>query len=516
MKLIPASIPVVIAISFPIAGCDTGALHELNVNPQALNQINMNFLFTAAELSAASGGYSQIEQATNNGYCAYWIQHLALGGAGDKYFVNIAGDELPWDVLYGDPLKNLAEVLRQTGPGGFEEGRRPNTRQAARILKAFLFHRLTDYYGNIPYSEALKLTIHFPKYDHQSTIYADLLNELDEAATEISVMNPDDGFTDADLIYKGDVSKWRKWSYSLMLRLAMRVSNVDPQMSAAYVTKAFAGGVFTSNADNAWVPMATGPSLWFNGNGISNSFIATNSLLSKTLVDKLKKDPAISTDDDPRLMFISGGVGGNKDPLVQRGVPNGLDLPTLMEYLGTSDPQPRKEFSVINTRLLDTDEPYLLMQFAEVSFLLAESVERRIGTVAGSSRIHFETGVKGAIDLFTAYDPSFVADSSAVTNYLIELDYTEGASNALELIGDQLWISKWFNWWDAWADWRRTGYPVLVPVNYPGNQAKGNIPRKLILPMFERANNAENVAEGATTSDDAYENLARVWWDGGN
>src|SRR5690606_33047930 len=127
-----------------------------------------------------------------------------------------------------------------------------------------------------------------------------------------------------------DIGERKKFGDSLMLRLALRVSNVDPTLAKTYVTNAIQGGVYTSNDDSAWVPMALEPSEWTNQNGISRAFSAGDgsqpTTLSKRLVDMLKgADGSTAADDDPRLMIISGGVDGDTDPLVQEGMPNGLD-----------------------------------------------------------------------------------------------------------------------------------------------------------------------------------------------
>src|SRR5690606_34560826 len=123
-----------------------------------------------------------------------------------------------------------------------------------------------------------------------------------------------EGFSRADMIYKGDITKWKRWGNSLMLRYAMRVSNVDPGMAATYVTKAVSGeGVFKSNDDNVWVPMDIGPSEWQDQNGISRAFAPGDggnpATLGKTFIDFLKgADPSTVADDDPRLMILSGGI----------------------------------------------------------------------------------------------------------------------------------------------------------------------------------------------------------------
>ena len=530
IKYINRIILCMLAMLAPLVGCDTEELHELNINPQAVTQINVNFLLTAAELGSAAGGGTSgdnryIDWRTNIGLASFYVQHMAHVsggiGPGDKYFDYQEGYNAPWEFLYGDVLKNLSEIIKQTGPGGYDEGKKNNTRQAARIMRALAFHRLTDYYGNIPYTQANKGIegIFKPAFEPQSAIYADLLKELDEATAALvpkpDVNDKDEGFKAADLLYNGDAAKWKKFGYSLMLRLAMRISNVDVATAGTYVTKAVNGGVFASNADNAFVPMADVPSLWTNQNGISRAYIGADggqpTILSRTLIDKLKGPNAGSTvDDDPRLMIISGGVNGNTDPLAQRGLPNGLDQGSLDTYNGTSNTVAATTFSLINTKLLDRSEPYMLMHYAEVELLQAEAKERNIGTVTGTAQQHYDNGVRAAMQMYTLYDASFVVTDPTVNAYLAQFPYAGTTAQKLEMIGTQMWISKFFNWWDAWADWRRTGYPVLVPVDYPGNVTGGQIPSRLRLPNHEAANNAANVAAGATLPDDP---TTKVWWD---
>ncbi|WP_026210302.1 SusD/RagB family nutrient-binding outer membrane lipoprotein [Flexithrix dorotheae] len=516
-----------LALLVPLAGCDTEKLHNLNINPQALNEVNMNFLFSAAQLGAASGGSEgdnrYIDWRTNIGYCSYWVQHLANSGggglsSGDKYFENVESDNAPWEFIYGGQLKNLNEVLKQTGEGGFEEGRRKNTREAARILRAFLFQRLTDYYGNIPYSSALQGIEgeFFPEYDNQQAIYTAVLSELEQAGAAISASNPDDGFAAADMIFQGDVDKWKRWANSIMLRMAMRMSNVDAATAGTMVTKALSGaGVFNSNDDIPWVPMSETPSQWTNQNGISRAFIpgdgGQSRIMSKTLIDVLKgDDPNSVADDDPRLMIFSDGVNGDTDPLAQEGMPNGLDAGTLDEYTGITGTNPNELFSRLNVAFIDVDDPYMLMSYAEVEFLQAEAIERGIGTVSGSAKEHYDAGVRAAMQMYEPFDASFAVSDAAVDAYLAAYPYTNGGANALEMIGTQMWLSKFLNWWEAWSDYRRTGYPNLTPIDYPGNITNGQIPRRLRYPSHEIATNSDNIASGGTSPDT---HLGKVWWD---
>ena len=526
-----------------VSGCNTDELKELNINPQAANTIDVNFLLASAQLGIASGGSQgdnrYVDWRTNIGMFSTAIQHFAATGGivnnGDKYFDYVEGFTAPWDFMYRD-LRNLNEVIKQTGPGGFAEGQNNNTRQAARILRAFSFQRLTDLYGSIPYFEALQAGegIFFPKYDKQSAIYTDLLKELDEASAALTTDN-DAPFAAADLYYRGDAAKWKRWGYSLMLRMAMRVSNVAPDIANSYVAKAVAGGVFQSNADNVIVPMAEEPALWTNQNGISRAMLpgdggeVSAAFLSKRLVDFLKGSNAGSTaDDDPRLMILSGGIYRwvsendfepiSTDPLRQKGMPNGMNIVMLEEFEGVQDINQVETYSRINPKLLQRDEPYMLMNYGEVELLLAEASVRSIGGLSpASAEEHYNKGVKASMQMYgqpiIGADQTYGDAASRVTDAQVEAYLAArpfNAANALDQIGEQLWATHFMNWYEAWSEWRRTRKPQLAPVNFPGNVTGGQIYERLRYPNSEVGGNP-NFKTGASAND--Y--ITKVWWAGG-
>jgi hypothetical protein len=231
-------------------------------------------------------------------------------------------------------------------------------------------------------------------------------------------------------------------------------------------------------------------------------------------------DKTNTADDDPRLMIISGGIAdwtadswtvlpSGDDPLNQRGLPNGLDQ-FMLDALEGHPVNQSHTFSRINIKMLQDSDPYPLMNYAEPQFLMAEALERGIGSgITGTAKSHYEAGVKAACQMWTPYDPSLTVTDEAVEAYLEAYPY-DIFKPALEMIGEQLWISKWMNWWEAWSDWRRTGYPVLTPVNYPGNDTNGQIPTKLVIGGIEETN--PNYIDGSTKPDHF---IGKVWWDGG-
>ena len=245
--------------------------------------------------------------------------------------------------------------------------------------------------------------------------------------------------------------------------------------------------------------------------------------MSKRLVDWLKGGPGdlITANDDPRLFVISGGIGlwtvvngvsiwtpTDMTALGQRGMPNGMNASLLLSQDGVSNPD--AAYSKMNIKMLDLDDPYMLMNYGEVEFLLAEAAERGIGGVTGAAT-HYNAGVTASMHMYTAYDASLDVDAAKVTTYLTTTKpYVPGAPG-LTLIGEQIWVNHFLNWYEAWGDWRRTNIPVLVPVNYPGNVTGGTIPQRLKYPNKEVSGNPN--FEAGSTKPNLY--TTKVWFAGG-
>ena len=263
-----------------LASCDAG-FEEMNVNPTQANQVDPNFKLTNIQLRISGERYENWR--TNLIYSSVMIQHFATlptYWAGDKYTYIGSYSAAMWDRYYPNIAKNLEDLLLQTS----EDPEDANLHHITQIVRVIMYHRLTDLYGDVPYSEAGKGFIEGitqPKYDQQSDIYADMLAKLEAAATGLNPANR--SFGSGDLMYQGNVEQWRKLANSLMLRLGMRLVKVDPGAAQSWVSKAIAGGTMTSNADIAYVPH-NDPSGWRNGNG--SVFLADGSpRLSKFFVD---------------------------------------------------------------------------------------------------------------------------------------------------------------------------------------------------------------------------------------
>lgn len=494
----------------PLTSCNTEELQELNIDPNAANELDWKFLLTQGQVQSAENRY--INGRVNLGICSHLIQHLATietgeRAMGDKYTRNEDSKNAYQQNVYRGSLKTLSEIIRQTGP----EGKTPtwtNLHHVAQVMYIIPMHVMTDLYGNVPYSEANRGIegIFFPKYDTQESIYLDMLAKLDAAASTIGT-GPDQ-LGNADLIYNGDLTKWKKLANSLMLRLAMRISNVDPGTAQTYVQKAISGGVMTSNLDMAWIPMSSGPSQWFNQNGVSRALIPDDwgaaSVMSKTMIDFLRDK------NDPRLFIYSSGIGPwegpfETDPALQKGLPNGEDAESVKILEGTTDAvDVQTTYSRVNVKLLDVDDPVIFMSYAEVEFLLAEAALKGWNST-GTAEDHYNAGVRAAMQQWTIYDESFAVEDAAVDAYLTANPF-DGSE---EMIGEQHWASHFLYWYEAYANFRRTGFPQLVPNNYPGNISNGQIFRRIQYFTTEFANNP-NAASGGTTPDDY---MTKVWWD---
>jgi hypothetical protein len=494
----------------PLASCDNDALVEMNIDPNAANELDWKFMFTQGQVQAAENRF--VNGRVHLNLASGLIQHMATlevggeRGSGDKYMRHLDSFNAFMTTIYENSLKTLSEVIRQTGP----EGANPswtNLHHMAQVMYIIPMHIMTDLHGNVPYSEANRGVdgIFFPKYDSQQSIYMDMLAKLETAAATIGT-GPDQVGA-ADKLYGGDFDKWKKLANSLMLRLAMRISNVDPSTAQSYVQKAISGGVMESNEDMAWIQMASGPSQWFNQNGISRALIpddwGAQNMLSKTLVDFLKDH------DDPRLMIYSGGIGTwggpyNTDPAAQKGMPNGYDTETIKVFEGVATEINRETFySRLNPALLNVDDPFIFMTNAEVEFLLAEAALK--GWHNGNATAHYNNGVRASMQQWDIFDPSLTVSDAEVDAYLAAnpFDGTE------EMIGEQHWAASFMQWYEGYSNWRRTGYPELTPVNYPGNVSGGEIFRRIEYYSQEVANNP-NLQEGGTLPDNV---MTRVWWD---
>lgn len=408
---------------------------------------------------------------------------------------------------------------------------------AATVMKVLALQYITDIYGDIPYTEALQgfdgksLGVIFPKYDKQQDVYTGLLGELDAALTKL---DPAKTKSSADLIYAGDVAKWKKFGFSLMMRMGMRLTKADLNAAKTWVEKAYTGGVFTDNSDNAFIVAQNS-----TGHGSENPRVMTLTgdvvyiRWSKPIIDYLK------TTNDPRLPVISEVVDiaaandisvnpttSDVTPANQNGLPNGYITDPGTYYVGNAPGYPGAvaggtsaahilgKYSRPRRALYyNLDGPVFFQSYAEVLFMLAEAKFRGWAVGATSAEGYYQQGIAAALGTYSTFGAAGNIAAGTITTYANAQALTAGQE--LRLINTQYWLATGtqLNFTEAWNNWRRSGFPVLTPVTYTGQFATV-IPRRQVYPTTEPTANSTNYQaglSGLTGGGDTWS--SKVWWD---
>ena len=286
---------LLLILSFALVSCDYDkGFEEMNVDPTASTSLDVNQKFAYLFLKSASDEY---EYTYTEVLCAaQLVQQLTHQTFPQSSIFSLREDLLTgsWDVAYVSTIKTVVDIIDQLekdGNTGTEMG-------IARIMKAYIFHKIVDAYGDTPYFDAGKgyIDSNFrPAYDDAELIYMDMLKELEEGVAQITGSST---LGNSDIIFGGDTTKWKKFGNSLMLRLAMRIKNVDAAGSSAWVAKAISGGVMDSSADTAMMVHTNGPTE-LNKNAWGIHYVRyPRSRLGKTIYDWLQAK------NDPRLNII--------------------------------------------------------------------------------------------------------------------------------------------------------------------------------------------------------------------
>ena len=498
MRMTRHSVALVTVCALSATACDTD-LTGLNTNPNSPTNAPATALFTQATIF----GVRRFAGAGQLSGTSLFAQHLA-----QVQYVEEDRGRLRTETIdawfrdaYVTELEDYQKVIEQG-----DAAKSPNTSGPARVMQSWVFQNMTDYWGDIPYSEALKADQGGPlkpKYDPQKDIYYGLLKTLGDASSSMKTVSTDPALGSADPIYKGDIAKWIKFANSMRARLALRMSKADPSKAATELAAAFsaAGGVMSSNADNAV--------LAWPGDGVyDNPYSGTFSTrddhrVSKTLLDTM------NILSDPRVKIYAQPTVAN--PAVYAGLQNGLDNVTVTPFFNTTSRVGTIFYpgtTVYGTYGTSAGKktPSVIMTAAEVEFIQAEMLERGISGASGSAKSHYDAGVTASITQWGGTS----ADAAA---YLARpgVAYTPGA-NGLKQIGLQKWISMFTQGTEAWSEWRRTGNPVTVKMGPKAYPDVPEIPRRILYPSNEQTVNAAMLDE-AIARQGANTYLTRIWWD---
>ncbi len=497
----------VLLVCMCLQGCDKN-FTDVNTNPDAVSKVIPEYVFTKAQYDGVSNMSNLLL-----GTMQYTTSYNDVAGFGSKYVQSQIGQTYgPFNTAYPNEINETGIVIRAVKA----DPEKINQYAEARIWRVYCFSRLTDLYGDIPYTQAgLGYdSLNFkPVYDAQKDIYANMLSELEAAAQSLNPAKVT--FGASDLIYGGATDKWKKFAYSLMLRLGMRMTKVDAAAAQAWVTKAIAGGVITADADIAKINyMATGQIINQNPLALNlwnSDYIAQNGATNTeggkyqdVFINYLKST------NDPRLGILAVVYTGqgvfDTSAALQKGMPANINNVKPSNFQTFSEPNPKTVLPLNSARLVLTA--------AESYFLLAEAALRGwySGATASAS---YDNGIKAAMRQWA------IISGSAGTIATAKID-AYAAANALNTGGTmdqqmqqiytQFWVSIFPDAQEVFATYRRTGYPALVPNNYTGNATGGKIFRRYLYPQTEQNLNAD-AYKAAVSRQGTDDLLTKIWWD---
>lgn len=373
-----------------------------------------------------------------------------------RYDVDENSFNLSWEILYTEVLKELETAKTLVAQEQIAEAVKTNKQNILDVMQVQAFSILTDGFGAVPYAAALDDNVSLPSYNEQSEIYSNMLNTLQNAVNSFDSDNP--SFSSGDIIYDGNVDQWIRFANSLILRLAMRIVDVDPASARPFITSA----ITRANEDLSDEAIFT--------------FVSTQERANPLWRD-VEED---SRDDFCVATFLVESLRSRNDPRLEQfakesssggivGIPYGLsDNDATLLKPTTSRP---------NDRVRSATSPHPILTLAEVQFLKAEAYQR--GIVSGSASEAYNSGIEASMSYWN------ITDESIVSTYIENNAYD--ASNWKSSIGWQKWIAFYTNGLEAWAEWRRLDYPEL---DVPEAAVENSIPTKLPYPNSEISNNS--------------------------
>lgn len=554
MKTLIKTFILAIVLGGMACSCSDDYMEDLNTDPSKASSIDPNAQLTTAELQTY-GDLGMVEIYRNYIY-AFTQQLMGCWNTtnyGGRHTVDNNEMSRIWTSFYPKAIKNVTDAIHRSG----EEENRTNINAALRIYRVYLMSIITDIYGDAPYSEAGLGYLeekYNPRYDTQEEIYNDFFVELKDAGAALTASG--DKIT-GDVIYNGDVAKWKKLANSLRLRFAMRISKVAPEKARQEFEDALAadGGVFAGNEDDALIKymdisFSFGQDSYtdYRGNALSQLFFGNDpannpSYLCSTFFNQLYNT------GDPRTFMIArfyydGLMSSTKpdnridltDEIIEKGIqmnpcvpgsfsydpwPTGYDSDIMKEVAKTNPSvettMARETEPKLANNFLKGDNPGVIMTYAEVNFLKAEAVLNGWNVGGETAEQLYSKGVRAAMDFLTDnYGYDRISDDDFNT-YMENNGIGHTDAQKRETINTQAWILHFTNPAECWANVRRSGYPRLKsPAEYGYGQyltGGAEIPVRLCYPTLESSYNKPGYEEALERMGGTNSWNTPVWWD---
>lgn len=460
---------------------------DINNNPNAPIDVSVTELLPSAELAIAHavGNHLQIYGGL---YAQFWTQNPSSSQY--KTFENYSPssddfDDL-WAIIYSDGLKDLQTVINKGTTGGLS-----NYVAIGKILQGYAFQALTDNFGDVPFSQALQEEngILSPAYDSQQNIYSGIISlvksgiaSIDETAGAI---HPED----EDLLLHGDMSLWRKFGNTLLLRMYMRLSEVSPSVAQNGIADLEANSAeFLSFAEEVRIDYtATGG----NTNPLYSSIVDLNFV--QNLVASATVINYMNTNSDPRIdVFYFPSSTGNQVGIAQGNYAIPAGTPVSLPGAATGGDGGDDASALA---------PVKLMTGYESMFLQAEAVAR--GWMTGDDQTLYEDAID---ESFESYGFDFTDAQTYFTQPAIAYPASGTVQQKVEAIITQKWAAMCGNQNDeAWIEWRRTGYPTFFTISVNTILGPGRFPQRFFYPSIEVTRNGNFPGQHLIDS--------KVWWD---
>lgn len=479
---------LIILLMISFGACND--LEDLNENPNNPTNVPVDRLFMGVQRDLSDDYVTNSFDLTtkfmmyNEWPTKLWDYHLNERRSGEDW----------WGTHFSE-IKNIEYVLENAGIG-YEDHR-----GVALVMKSWMYYIMTNFYGDIPYSEAAmaKEGINKPKYDGQQAVFTGILANLDEANTLLGTGSvPLNG----DFLLGNNALKWKKFANSLKVRVLMAQANqVDPSSELQkMISDPTMYPLMESNADQPFFAYNSEENYPRN---IQGAFFVTGTYMCETFIDTL-----IAYEDDRVKIFAGKVANPNLDPYI--GVPSGYPNDPAVDNV-----------SGISPLVLNSRENHALqsvwMHFSEVQFLLAEAAER--GWISGGTdmaKVYYEEGIKASYTYQRERSEEGIAQGAEIdqmsewkNSYWAhpKVAYEGSSTQKLQKITIQKWIALYSDM-ESYFAWKRTALPELQ--FNPNGPNGGQNPLRFRYPLNEELYNKDNY-EAAIATQGADEWSTKMW-----
>lgn len=490
------------AVVLTLGGCD---LTEMNENPNASTQANPSELLTNAEIDLGNLYWRDYAGA----FWMRYAQHLTTNQytTADRFGFpsrRSGANNFNWNQAYFI-LNDLEQIKRlnrdpEVETSGF--GSSDHQIAMAKILQAWIFQFLTDIWGPIPFDEALKGQtegVFSPSYASQEAVYTALLDSLDDANARIQDTDAT-SLAAGDIIYGGDMGKWKKFANALRMRIAMRMSDRDPSTASTVIQNAISAGTFESNEDAALVPFNSSPPyqnpIYENYQQGRDDWAAPEPLVN-----------VMNDNDDPRRPAYFTDANPNQAGNQFNGFPYGLQQEEAQPLFT----DPSEHFSRPSQRVRQPDFPAILLPYDEVLFIQAEAALRGDMSFPGDADQLYSDAITASMEFWGVSE-------SDITTYLGNIPMpSDGGFDRAQNLGVQKWVAQYMQGVQPWSTWRRLDFQgvLQVPPGNPGQDAFGReIAVRMDYPNDEATLNGANLEEAVNNQLGGPDNQGTLlWWD---